>query len=137
MMNTNRKLQVVLVDDDKVMIMIHKMLAKKNNLSQSPLSFYGGKPFVDYLQNASEDTDYLILLDINMPEMDGWGVLESLKNDKLSKNISVVMVSSSVNIEDKQKAKSYKHVIDYAEKPINYKTIENIKKLPDVAFHFS
>jgi CheY-like chemotaxis protein len=62
----------------------------------------------------------VILLDINMPIMDGWDFLEWFKEFKenLVKAIPIFMVSSSIDWRDIEKAKSYEEVIDYMSKPL-------------------
>ena len=63
-----------------------------------------------------------------MPEMDGFQFLiefNKLKNIS-NKCVSIYMLSSSTNPEDIQRAKHYRHCIGFLNKPLTYKSIENI-----------
>jgi len=59
----------------------------------------------------------LILLDVKMPGMDGYEVLENLKNDYKTKDIPVIFVTGNSNIEDEEKGLS-SGAVDYITKPI-------------------
>ena len=69
---------------------------------------------------AQAEQPDVILLDINMPVMDGWDFLEWFKEYKshFPKPISIFMVSSSIDRRDIEKAKSYAEVKDYISKPL-------------------
>ncbi len=76
----------------------------------------------------------VLLLDLNMPELTGWELLELLKSETITnkENINVIIVSNSNNPSDKEKAKSYLLVRNYATKPLNATKFENIlKELPE------
>lgn len=131
-------LRLVIVDDDKVVIFLHNLVVKKGSLSMDPLAFTGGKEALDYLHNHhQEDITYLILLDINMPEMSGWEFLDIIQDMPYANAVSVIMVTSSIDAKDKERAKAYKQVIDFIEKPLNIDTCNRIKRLPQIAHFFS
>jgi CheY-like chemotaxis protein len=110
---------VIITDDDPVAIFLLTKIVKNSGLSPHPLGFLSAEETLAYLiENNDQGQIYLILLDINMPGMDGWDFLESLKNLKFSKDIYVVMVSSSVDLADRRKADTYGNVIGYLEKPV-------------------
>jgi two-component system, chemotaxis family, chemotaxis protein CheY len=61
-----------------------------------------------------------ILLDIDMPYMDGWQFLaefEKLPEDVI-KNVSIIILSSSIHFNDIEKAKQYKYVTNFLSKPL-------------------
>ena len=70
----------------------------------------------------------LILLDINMPIMNGWEFLEEYerRNYHNIHDTLIIMTSSSCYKEDQVKAMSYKKVVEYVEKPISSESIYNI-----------
>ncbi len=76
------------------------------------------------LNMIEKDPPDLILLDINMPEMNGFEFLERIAN--YDPRIQVIMLSSSVSLEDIEKSMSYTHIIDYWVKPLK---AEKIKQL--------
>jgi CheY-like chemotaxis protein len=63
---------------------------------------------------------HFVVLDINMPVMDGWGLLDIIEAD-FDKKIEIIMVTSSVDQGDKDKAASYSKIIDFLEKPFSKK----------------
>ncbi len=120
-----------LVDDDPIFQFGVKKLVDYTQCSKSILVFNNGQEAIDhlkvYLSNA-EKIPSVILLDINMPIMDGWEFLEafSVIKNKLAKVILIYMVSSSVNQDDIDRAKSISEVSDYIIKPI---TVEHLNKM--------
>ncbi|UFH45674.1 response regulator [Flavobacterium galactosidilyticum] len=86
-------------------------------------SFKNGKDAIDELYNSSENIDAIpdiILLDINMPIMDGWEFMDELGviKPKFNADIVVYIVSSSIAIEDKNKSKSHENILGYLSKPV-------------------
>lgn len=121
--------KLIIVDDDPEYIFFHKLLSKKSGLCEDPLCFSSGKEIIDYL-TPKEDKDLeniLIFLDIYMTEVDGWGVLDYLKSLNHQDKIKVVLITSSVSMEDKKKAIQYPNVIEYIEKPLMLNYLVNLK----------
>lgn len=108
--------KVVLIDDDDLINKLHKMLWNKISKQVEVISFNDPTKALEYLEDQNNRPD-LILLDINMPEMNGWQVLDILKEQGSS---SLVMIlSSSHNPEDVEKATFYSDlVVDYLVKPV-------------------
>ena len=75
------------------------------------------------LKGASKKPPDLILLDINMPEMDGYEVCERLKADEALKDIPVIFISALTETMDKVKAFSVGGV-DYVTKPFQFEEVE-------------
>ncbi len=116
--------KILLIDDDTINNFI--VLNKLNNiaLSLDAVSVLNGREGLDYLNKCIlENLDFpeLILLDINMPVLDGWGFLDEF--EKLEKNYqqktAIYMVSSSVYIEDIEKAKEYSQIKQFISKPLS------------------
>lgn len=132
-MNTNtRPVSILLVDDDEINNFISIKLIKKVLLNTEITACLNGRFAIDELieishKDASKLPDY-ILLDINMPIMNGWEFLdeyEKLKIDKAGKT-KIYIISSSVFSNDISKAKTYASVKDFVSKPLN---IEKINEL--------
>ncbi|HWB94585.1 MAG TPA: response regulator [Puia sp.] len=121
--------KVLLVDDDRSMNFLSQEILKFMNAAKEILVAEDGLAACQLLdQQKCPD---LIFLDIRMPRMDGFGFLERMERSGRCKNVRVVMLSSSVRKEDKEKALSYSHVVEYCEKPL---TEELIAKIADTYF---
>lgn len=124
------KLKTLIVDDDEMVIFLHKIAVADSGLSPHPDAVINGRLALDYIsQNADSDISFLILLDINMPEMDGWEFLDAIQKLDSAAGIYVVMVTSSVDHRDRKRAQAYNQVIDYIEKPLTVSTCSLIKNL--------
>lgn len=111
---------VLIVDDDLAILFLHKVIIKSGMLHPSPLTFSDPKAALTHiLENDSNKSKMLIFLDINMPKMNGWELLDQLENQIHHADIKVIMVTSSLDREDREKAQQYKLVIDFWEKPLD------------------
>lgn len=128
---------VIIVDDDDAVRFFHRLIVSQSGLAAEPLSFGSAMETLNYLDENSDETNtYLILLDINMPVMDGWDLLNALGNKSYYKQVYVVMATSSVNKADKEKAKLYSMVIDFVEKPILDEVCKRIMLLHPIDQYF-
>jgi CheY-like chemotaxis protein len=112
------------VDDDPIYQIIVNKIIKKSELFLNVSSFKNGKDAIDALKDSLENNEALpniILLDINMPIMDGWEFMEEILilKAKIIEPIQIYIVSSSIALEDKNKAKNYPEIVAYLSKPIN------------------
>lgn len=118
-----KKKIIWVVDDDVIYQTIINKLIQKSGVFFINSSFMNGKEAITSLHKIVEDNDNLpdiILLDINMPVMDGWEFMEELKNlkSKIKNQIKIYIVSSSIAIEDKDKSKTFDCIVGYITKPI-------------------
>jgi len=122
-----------IVDDDKIYVFGLKKIMEINDFSEEIVVFPNGKEALDYLKSLISEPLSLpdvILLDLNMPVMDGWQFLEEfirIQND-FSRKISIYIMSSSIQKDDIERAKSYSEVTDYLIKPVKIKDLEQIIK---------
>lgn len=116
--------KILLIDDDEVSLIINKQFLKKQEEHNgSDIEFFDD-PEVGLnavTQRLSDKTTppLWILLDINMPNMNGWEFLDYLKNVNRDQRAKVIMMTSSVKEEDQIKAKAYPFVYDFLSKPMN------------------
>ncbi len=110
---------ILLVDDDKVDVMTVKRAIKKLDI-QNPLEVCAnGEEALDFLRDAEKASPGLILLDINMPRMNGIEFLRERERDDSLKKIPVIMLTSSR--EDQDRLDSFQHSIaGYMIKPVNF-----------------
>lgn len=135
MTNTNKPVSVLLIDDDEINNFISIKLIKKALLNTEIMACLNGKFAIDQLADIqktdpSKMPDY-ILLDINMPIMNGWEFLEEFKRRNIDPQgkSKIYIISSSVFSNDINKAKSYPLVKDFISKPLN---VEKIRELFEV-----
>ena len=121
----------VIIDDDQVYQLVMKRTIEHTGLVKSILQFYDGEEALGFFRNKKEliaDLPELILLDINMPFMNGWQFLdEFIKIDFKNKYKSTIfIVSSSSASEDLNKANEYTAVSGYHVKPITKAKFEEM-----------
>ena len=123
---------VFVVDDDKIFHFIIKKLLLNNNINVNPDFFENGLEAIEGIKSKLENGETppdLILLDINMPVLDGWQFLEEFKSLKkfLKEEISIYIISSSDNIVDRTKAKEFEDEIkNYYLKPMTIECLNSI-----------
>ncbi|UPT67141.1 MAG: response regulator [Sphingobacteriales bacterium JAD_PAG50586_3] len=116
------KLEILLVDDDPTVIFMHKRLLAKSIPASNYVVANDGSQALEYIiTNNSTDTNYLIFLDINMPVLDGWGFLDAIQEYDIAARCYIIMVTSSIDNYDKQKAEEYTQVIGFLRSPFNFK----------------
>jgi CheY-like chemotaxis protein len=115
-----KQINILLVEDDEIDVMNVKRAFKKNNIS-NPLHVCGnGVDALEYLRSIDNvlNLPRIILLDINMPRMGGIEFLTELRQDAKLKHISVFVMTTSN--EEQDKVNAYKlNVAGYILKPLS------------------
>ena len=119
-------IDILLVEDDENDILITKRAFTKHNLSNHLYVVRDGEESLDFVYHRNQYSDPasaprpgLILLDINMPKMNGIEVLRRLKSDPEYKVIPIVMLTTSKR--DQDKIESYNlGVNSYIIKPVDF-----------------
>jgi two-component system, chemotaxis family, chemotaxis protein CheY len=117
-------MKIALIDDDVIFKKLTKIRLRRYDLSKDILTFRDGEEAISYLKEHAKQVEALpdiILLDINMPKMNGWDFLKKFRKIKfdLRKTIKLYMVSSSFNPDDMDKANEYQDLLGYFVKPIS------------------
>jgi CheY-like chemotaxis protein len=122
-------LKIMVVDDDEVVLFLHREILEQCNIPFPSVCFNSARQALSEILLDEGGNTWLVLLDINMPVMNGWDLLEELQKEK-SKKVYVVIVTSSIDPDDREKAKKYNQVIDYFEKPISPESVINLMRSP-------
>ncbi|WP_417871085.1 response regulator [Winogradskyella sp.] len=99
------------------------------NFCNSFMIFNNGQEAINNLKPimlTGEKIPEVILLDINMPIMDGWQFLDEFIQIESHKEVTIYIVSSSIDPADLQRAKKYESISNYVVKPITAETLKNI-----------
>ncbi|MAN26310.1 response regulator [Mesonia sp.] len=118
-----------IIDDDPIFIFGTKKMMSYSGICESFLIFKNGKEAYDHLSIIIKENKSLpdiILLDINMPIMNGWQFLDEIIKINIPKELKIFIVSSSENPEDIEKSKEYNFIKDYVVKPINATKLKQI-----------
>ena len=121
-----------IIDDDKLTVKLISILVSKNKFCEEIQSFDNAQHAIDKLKQNASNNGVLpdaILLDLNMPAMDGWQFLDEFMLLPIKKEISIFIMTSSIDPVDIEMAKKYKIVKDYVEKPITSKKLDLLSKL--------
>jgi CheY-like chemotaxis protein len=115
-------LSVTIIDDDETVHYIIRTLIKRENPRIAISSFTNAIDFLNrYTENFVCDG---ILLDINMPRMSGWDLLDRLK--QIPFNVPVYMFSSSGSLRDIEQSSRYHFVKGYFVKPLTTDTLRSL-----------
>lgn len=121
-----------IIDDDKLSIKLLTILLSKNGFCEDIRSFFNPQAALDELKKNYAENNYLpdaILLDLNMPTMDGWQFLDEFNHLALKKEIPIFINTSSIDPADIEMAKNYNAVKNYIMKPITAEKLTAICKL--------
>ena len=124
--------RILLIDDDAVTNMVNKKIIYLTFPSIRVTAYTNAAVALDELRqlmaNDATQLPDLIFLDINMPHMDGWEFLDQFITlpDSVLQKMKIVMLTSSVDINDIAKSKTYKPVTDFLSKPLNKDNLRNL-----------
>jgi CheY-like chemotaxis protein len=117
---------IFLVDDDPINNLINKRLLTKTGISDHIKEFLGGEEAFDRIKELGQNETLLILLDINMPVMNGWEFLNRYLELFPDRQDKIVILSSSIDFQDRQRANGYSIVSRFLEKPLTIEKIEGL-----------
>jgi len=118
---------VWIVDDDQVITYITNRLLKNVDPTLHITEFLSSKMALEKLRIAENCPD-ILLLDINMPGINGWEFLDEL--NRTNQFVNVYMYSSSIDPEDVKRARAYPMVREFLSKPLDMNTIRHLLDVP-------
>lgn len=129
---------ILLIDDNPADNAFHKIKITQANVCNHIQIANNGQKALDYIIKSGESNQSelfpkpdLIYLDINMPGMDGFTFLEEYRklDEKLKSKIVIVMLTTSLNPDDKKRAMSNKEITEFQNKPLTIEMLhEAIEK---------
>jgi len=127
---------ILLVEDDQVDVMTVRRALKELHVTNRLEHMENGEDALAFLRDTTKDRPCLILLDLNMPIMNGIEFLQEVKSDAELKCIPVVVLTTSD--EQKDKLESFKlGIAGYMRKPVDYRQFVEIIRTIDAYWTIS
>ncbi len=118
-------IHILLIDDDDIYLKVNELIILSMGLESIVIYKYkNGKEALEHIDSQIsfyKTHKCIVLLDLNMPIMNGWEFLEKLNNLNLTqeKNIEINVVTSSIDNRDLESLKQYPFVSKYLNKPLS------------------
>jgi two-component system chemotaxis response regulator CheY len=123
-------MNIGIIDDDLVYKFVIKTLIRGTSPTSMILELNDGQEAIEFFNQHRDELSQLpdiILLDINMPRLNGWQFLDQLRISNIAfYRPSIYMVSSSTDENDIATASSYEEVIRFLSKPIRTGVLREI-----------
>jgi CheY-like chemotaxis protein len=122
-------LRIILVDDNEIDLLLHERLITLQQISRTIISFNNANKALEFLSSnitLHRIPPTIILLDIQMPEMDGFEFLEAFDSypAKIKSQCHIVMVSSSLDHGDINRTNANPLVVKLLRKPLLAKDLQ-------------
>jgi CheY-like chemotaxis protein len=123
-------LRIILIDDNEIDLLLHEKLITLQQISRTVLSFSSANKALEFLSSnitLHRIPPTIILLDIQMPEMDGFDFLHAFDSypNKIKSQCHIVMVSSSLDYGDISRTHANPMVIKLLKKPLLVKDLKD------------
>jgi CheY-like chemotaxis protein len=114
---------IFLVDDDPINNLINRRLLGKIGIGNYIEEFLIAQEALEKIKQLPKEDSLLIFLDINMPVLNGWEFLEKYTALFPDRKDRIVILSSSIDYQDRKKAFEYPIVSGFLEKPLSLEKI--------------
>lgn len=135
--NTDKFSEILIVEDDKIIALLQKRLIEVV-MGRKPVLLSNGRLAIEHLNQSTKKgiKDSLVLLDLNMPIMDGWEFIKYCERKPYLHNVHIIIVTSSLYQEDYEKAKSIEKILDFYTKPLKKEKLEEIMRIKQLTHLF-
>jgi len=116
---------ICIIDDDPIYQILTRKVIGVANIDYDVVSFNNGQEALDAFTLDGDKLPDIILLDLEMPIMDGWIFLREMEN-RNTVTTAIFIVSSSISQEDKEAAKEFTKIKGHYSKPFNVEKIRQI-----------
>ena len=120
---------ILVIEDSEPDQFLCKFVIEEFDPKIEVIQAYDGQQALDILKDRSETPPDIIFVDINMPRMGGFGFLDAYHSQSGSIQSTVIMLTSSSQKKDKEKASNYNYVKDYIDKPLRQEHLEQLANL--------
>jgi len=118
---------ICIIDDDDLFLILTKSIMEDEDFAEHIHDFDDGREALDYLKTIEEnDLPEILFLDINMPMIDGWEIMEALKDLEIADKIKIFITSSSINPLDLKKAEDNPFIKGFVSKPLDPEKLKSI-----------
>lgn len=120
--------KVLLIDDDEIVNSINKVIMQHAKFADEIVTETAAANAIIYIRSLDKlDLPSAIFLDVNMPEMNGWDFVEEYEKIGLNANdITIIMLTSSINPRDQKRALSMGHIKAFVSKPLSPELLNTI-----------
>lgn len=127
---------LLLVEDDQVDVMTVKRALKEINVVNPVVNLENGEEALAYLRDPENDRPCIILLDLNMPIMNGLEFLKVIKSDEGLRRFPVIVLTTSEEQHDKLNSFNL-GVAGYMAKPVDYRQFVEVMRSIDLYWTIS
>lgn len=125
-MNSSKSnLELMIIDDDPTCHLVGRLTARKYNKDLPVCTFTSPVAALEHIRSLAPDEvtakTIVVFLDINMPELTGWEVMEELDklDPRIKKMLEIYIVSSSIDKADRELAATKSNVREFIGKPVS------------------
>jgi CheY-like chemotaxis protein len=127
--------KIICIDDDPIALLLSNLVISKSSFASEIVTLNNGEEALNYLSQTeiieqnNMNESLIVFLDLNMPIMDGWEFLEKFENELYPsyQNIKIILLSSSIDPNDIEKANDFPMVLDFKSKPLTKEILKSVQ----------